>query len=266
MTTMRTHYDVLGVATDTPPVVLKAAYRALAKEYHPDRTYQGEADPGRFIEIQNAYAVLSDPAARHAYDDELRQSEFHLVPEGAGGDGSTYGPEIQRIHVALCLYSEALGAAFLRGVSQGANGDDPQAYGKMLEAKFFREYFGEDPDVQALARLFLLRSHTDAALMLNEGMAEQAAHGRGTIGPVLSRIIHTRLADEPLFAEWLRVKFGAESQPQPALPAGAAGAEERVKGSPAAYRPSHTPRSFALLCFWVLALYFALFAAFPLVQ
>lgn len=279
MTTMRTHYDVLGVAADTHPVVIKAAFRALAKEYHPDGPSRQVADADRFIELQKAYAILSDPAARDAYDHELRQAVVVSAPEPAAGSGlaarSPDGeagpvfaadPDIQRIHASLCLYSEALGAAFLRAVFEGACGDDPQAYATMLEKNFFHEYFGADPDVQALARLLLLRSRTGAALTLNELVAGGAAPGGENIGLIVSQIIDRHLADEALFAEWLRVKFGAGLKPRRAVAASRAPAGPGNIRSPGAAPPTQTLRSVVLLCFWALALYFALFAAFPLVQ
>ena len=54
----RTFYDVLGVSPETPVVVLKAAFRALAKEYHPDSSAEAAADPDRFIELQDAYVQI----------------------------------------------------------------------------------------------------------------------------------------------------------------------------------------------------------------
>lgn len=275
---MRTHYDVLGVAIDTPPVVIKAAFRALAKEYHPDGASRQKSDSERFIEIQNAYAILSDPAARGAYDRELHQAVVSAVPPsdtGASlasrafpvesGTNSFHDPEIQRIHGSLCLYSEALGADFMSAVSEGACGDDPHAYGKTLETNFFREYFGDDPDVQALARLLLLRSRTGAALTLNELVAGGAAPGGKNIALIVSQIIDRHLADEALFAEWLRVKFGADLNRQRAVassrPSVGAGNSRSGPGQPA-----QTLRSVGLLCFWAVALYFALFTAFPLLQ
>lgn len=276
---MRTHYDVLGVATDTHPVVIKAAFRALAKEYHPDAPSRQEANPDRFIELQKAYAILSDPAARDAYDHELRQavaasasgeatgsSLAARAPEVEAGPAFAADPEIQRIHASLCLYSEALGAAFLRAVSDGACGDDPQVYATMLEKNFFHEYFGADPDVQALARLLLLRSRTGAALTLNELVAGGAAPGGENIGLIVSQIIDRHLADEALFAEWLRVKFGAGLKPRRAVAASRAPAGPGNIRSAGAAPPAPALRSVVLLCFWALALYFALFAAFPLVQ
>ncbi|XP_057983457.1 chaperone protein dnaJ 11, chloroplastic [Malania oleifera] len=59
-------YEVLRVTHDASPLEIKAAYRTLAKLYHPDAS--SESDGRDFIEIHNAYATLSDPAARAHYD------------------------------------------------------------------------------------------------------------------------------------------------------------------------------------------------------
>jgi DnaJ-domain-containing protein 1 len=61
-------YDALGVSNTATADDIKAAYRKLAKEYHPDRN-QGSADAERrFKEINCAYQVLSDPTRRSLYD------------------------------------------------------------------------------------------------------------------------------------------------------------------------------------------------------
>ncbi|XAR67317.1 hypothetical protein NMG60_11002024 [Bertholletia excelsa] len=62
-------YEVLRVERNAPASEIKAAYRSLAKLYHPDAA---EGSDGRdFIEIHNAYATLSDPTARALYDMSL---------------------------------------------------------------------------------------------------------------------------------------------------------------------------------------------------
>lgn len=67
---MKDHYEVLGVARSTPPEVIKAAWRALAQKYHPDRNKEPHAT-GVLKSINVAYEVLSDPDKRAAYDREL---------------------------------------------------------------------------------------------------------------------------------------------------------------------------------------------------
>lgn len=59
------HYDVLGVAPAADEVRLRQAYVALARRHHPDRI-GGDAE--RMRAVNEAWAVLSDPARRAAYD------------------------------------------------------------------------------------------------------------------------------------------------------------------------------------------------------
>jgi molecular chaperone DnaJ len=66
-TVKRDYYEVLGVQKDASKDQIKAAYRKLALQYHPDRNKSPEAEE-RFKEISEAYAVLSDEAKRAQYD------------------------------------------------------------------------------------------------------------------------------------------------------------------------------------------------------
>ena len=62
----RDYYSVIGVSRDASDVEIKRAFRELARRHHPD---VGPADNGEaFREINEAYAVLSDPEARARYD------------------------------------------------------------------------------------------------------------------------------------------------------------------------------------------------------
>lgn len=67
MATKRDYYDILGVSRDATLEEIKAAYRKLAVEWHPDRNKSPQAEE-RFKEINEAYEVLSDPKKRAAYD------------------------------------------------------------------------------------------------------------------------------------------------------------------------------------------------------
>ncbi|CAN6162705.1 unnamed protein product [Urochloa humidicola] len=61
----RTHYEVLGVGAGASRGEIKAAYRRLAREVHPDAG--GGGDEG-FIQLHAAYATLADPDERARYD------------------------------------------------------------------------------------------------------------------------------------------------------------------------------------------------------
>lgn len=63
----RDYYEVLGVSADADDKSIKDAFRDLALKYHPDRNKEPGAEE-RFKEIAAAYAVLSDPDKRKAYD------------------------------------------------------------------------------------------------------------------------------------------------------------------------------------------------------
>jgi molecular chaperone DnaJ len=64
------YYLVLGITSDASQADIKDAYRRLAKEYHPDH-YKGNHRP--FQAIQEAYAVLSDPARRRCHDSRVQE-------------------------------------------------------------------------------------------------------------------------------------------------------------------------------------------------
>ncbi len=61
------YYALLGVATDAPPGAIKAAFKKLALQYHPD-VYKGSDAHERMRLLLQAYQTLNDPAARKQYD------------------------------------------------------------------------------------------------------------------------------------------------------------------------------------------------------
>jgi molecular chaperone DnaJ len=66
-TAERDYYEVLGVPRDAGETDIKKAFRALARELHPDVSAAPDADD-RFREVAEAYEVLSDPGRRATYD------------------------------------------------------------------------------------------------------------------------------------------------------------------------------------------------------
>jgi len=58
---MRDYYEILGVERTCDAGALKASFRKLAMEHHPDRNAGCGESEGRFKEINEAYSVLSDP-------------------------------------------------------------------------------------------------------------------------------------------------------------------------------------------------------------
>lgn len=62
------YYIVLGVPNTASFEEIKAAYRELAKKYHPDKNPGNKAAEDFFKEVQQAYAVLSNPEKRKKFD------------------------------------------------------------------------------------------------------------------------------------------------------------------------------------------------------
>jgi molecular chaperone DnaJ len=103
---MRDYYEILCVERSCDAAALKASFRKLAMEHHPDRNDGcGEAE-GRFKEINEAYSVLSDPQKRAAYD------RFgHAGVNGAGGFGGG-GPGGAQFNDVGDIFNEVFGDVF----------------------------------------------------------------------------------------------------------------------------------------------------------
>src|SRR5437667_12690383 len=75
MDTFTDYYTLLGVDAHTSTHEIRAAFKKLALQYHPD-VYKGEDAQERMRNLLLAYQTLSNPAERKAYD--ARRSEHVL--------------------------------------------------------------------------------------------------------------------------------------------------------------------------------------------
>lgn len=74
---MKNYYLILGLSQDASQEDIKRTYRKLALKWHPDKNSSPEAHE-KFIEINEAYLVLSDPIKRNALDQILNTSNSSM--------------------------------------------------------------------------------------------------------------------------------------------------------------------------------------------
>ena len=68
MSGKRDYYDILEVDKDATEGQIKQSFRSLARKYHPDKNPNDKEAESKFKEIQEAYAILSNPEERRKYD------------------------------------------------------------------------------------------------------------------------------------------------------------------------------------------------------
>lgn len=77
---LRTCYEILSVPPNASQAAIRAAWRAQVMRLHPDRRPEDRIrSEAHLREINRAYAVLKDPAARAAYDAALRSRSLSAV-------------------------------------------------------------------------------------------------------------------------------------------------------------------------------------------
>ncbi len=117
------YYKILGVAKEATADEVKKAYRKLARKYHPDVSKEKDADT-RMKEVNEAYAALSDPEKRAAYDQVgsgYQPGQDFRPPPGWNGGHEFSGHEFTPEEAAgfSDFFSEVFGG---QGGGRGARG------------------------------------------------------------------------------------------------------------------------------------------------
>jgi curved DNA-binding protein CbpA len=180
------HYSVLGVLPTADEVVVRAAYRALAQRYHPDK-WRGDLKEAteRMVEINAAYAVLSDPIKRREYDkthgsgrqaelddrDDDRDKEPNYDPllddwQIAVG----FYPDLLDIEKSLAKFSWRVAYAYRATLLQTQRFDDRRQVAQAIERDYLERFFGKDKDVVEFARSLILIGNRQAARALNQAV------------------------------------------------------------------------------------------------
>ncbi|HEY5272130.1 MAG TPA: molecular chaperone DnaJ [Acidimicrobiales bacterium] len=129
------YYELLGVSKNASDEELRRAYRALARELHPDANGGDPASEARFKEVSTAYETLRDPERRRRYD--------MFGPEGArpgaGGPGDMFGGGIGDIFETF--FGNPFGSQRQNGPRRG---DDVEV---VVELAFEEAVFGVERTV-----------------------------------------------------------------------------------------------------------------------
>jgi curved DNA-binding protein CbpA len=72
------YYELMQISPNAESVTIQRVYRMLAARYHPDNPETGDTE--KFVKLEEAYRILSDPAQRAAYDSRCGQRHSQPLP------------------------------------------------------------------------------------------------------------------------------------------------------------------------------------------
>ncbi|KOS23006.1 DnaJ-related protein SCJ1 [Escovopsis weberi] len=88
-----TRAPILGVDKKATDKQLKSAYRQLSKKFHPDKNPGDESAHDKFVQVAEAYEILSEPETRQIYDRHGHEGvQRHQQHGGRGGGGGGHDP------------------------------------------------------------------------------------------------------------------------------------------------------------------------------
>jgi curved DNA-binding protein CbpA len=179
------HYAILGVLPSAEDVVIKAAYKALAQRYHPDK-YVGDPSVAatKMAAINAAYGVLSDHAKRAAFDKTRAEgtTQSEEVFDDDRGDAESLSEALRRDwKLALDIYPDlgaidqrmartswALALAYKTALLHRKCFDVRSSLASSMETQFLARYFGNNRDAVSLARDLIRDGHRPALRELNK--------------------------------------------------------------------------------------------------
>jgi hypothetical protein len=125
-------YAALGLPTGADDQQIKAAYRSLARRFHPDANAGDAAGTERLAEINHAYATLGNPETRAAYDCDLARRQAQARRRYALLAASTVvtcaaTASVVSFAVWRHLQAPGAGAPPAASLARGRTGDPPSA-------------------------------------------------------------------------------------------------------------------------------------------
>lgn len=167
---MKDFYEILGVSPNADIIVISAAYKALAKIYHPDK-WKGDKKVGekKIRNINEAYETLNNTEKREQYDkdyfssnknknadfDDNTFSDEYAVYEDIIKDSwkfaTEYYPKLEQLYNHLLKLSKKLAWQFQTYCIETKSFDDAEKIAKRLKQDWLNINFGKNKDIQYIA-------------------------------------------------------------------------------------------------------------------
>ena len=183
---LKDYYKILGVIQDAEDIVIKAAYRALAQRYHPDKWVGDPVEATRRMsEINMAYDVLSDQTKRKQYDQGRASNEYDESEDFSGGESEgdfgksldadwkeavKYFPDLDGILGELSNISRPLAQTYKVYLLESKEFTKRKAIATQFELRFIKKYFGSNEEVVKFARFLIKLRARVAAKDLNRAV------------------------------------------------------------------------------------------------
>src|SRR5215813_6964186 len=101
-------YGILGLTPRATANEIKSAYRRLARKYHPDVSASPDSE-ARFVHINRAYQILSDPRRRAAYD----SGQYHDAHRAVSTNRQSCDPGVGTVRARVSCEEPCRGALAL---------------------------------------------------------------------------------------------------------------------------------------------------------
>jgi len=177
------YYSILGVLASAEDVVIRAAYKALAQRYHPDKNQGSTIKTDEIMaDISEAYNILSNKEKRAEYDEYYKSSnnidneyfriDDDIPPEYDPLDidwsiATKYHPNLLNMEKMLEKISWRLSYSFKAYLLSKKNYDEGVDVAKTMKHEFLKEYFGDNRIVLMFAEELINTSQKAAAKELN---------------------------------------------------------------------------------------------------
>lgn len=189
------YYKTLGVKPDADAKTIKAAYRKLARKYHPDVSTESNAE-AQFKEVSEAYEALRDPEKRRQYDELRRYGQAGQTfepPPGWQGFAQGSGQHRSQSTAGFSDFFDAIFGSGAFGQDSGRGQHNP--FGSGFSASFggeqpFRPGQGattQGQDIEVELALFLEDTLESGSKRISyqvpsrDSMGRQNGHKRKTL-------------------------------------------------------------------------------------